>query len=150
MCKNRIAKHPYVISDLKIKLYSLEEACYYIYQNMLLCSEEILKESFINWFDEELGLTELTEKLREVLKKEPKADRVAYFILEYADYFKRSEINDVCSCIRKSGEFSLWKRRKMRADLSFEKGNLREAIRDYEEMLVNENEHLKSEVHDVI
>jgi len=150
MCKNRIAKHPYVISDLRIKLYTLEEACYYIYQNMLLCSEEILDEAFLIWFKEELGLEDLYEKLKVVFEKEAKASRIAYFILEYADFFRRSEIDEICKCIQKSGEYSMWSRRKMRADLSFERGNFKDAIRDYEEMLTTKDEHPDAEVHDVI
>jgi tetratricopeptide (TPR) repeat protein len=137
-CKGHQAKKPYLIQDLKLHIYSLEELCYYIYSNVSLCDQELLKPELAAWLEYQCGLPDLAESLRVVLQKTPAAERVAAQIFTYADYLGRQEREAICETIRKYSLLGVYERRKMRGDYFYLDGKYQEAIKDYEEMLVKE------------
>ena len=116
-CKGKRAEKPFMVEDLKLRLYSMEELCYYVYSNVSLCDRELLQESLATWIEAQCGLPDLAESIRIVLKKDPRLERVAAQI------------------IRKYTQLGYNERRKMRADYFYLDGKYREAIKDYEDML---------------
>lgn len=134
-CKGKAAKTPYLIEDLKLPVYSMEELCYYIYSNVSLCEEELLNRRLAEWIRTECGLDDLYASLDVILEKDPRAERIAAQIFAYTDYLSRQEREMVCERIRKSGMLGINERRKARADLFFLDGRYKDAIKDYEQLL---------------
>ncbi len=134
-CKGKRAEKPFMVEDLKLRLYSMEELCYYVYSNVSLCDRELLQESLATWIEAQCGLPDLAESIRIVLKKDPRPERVAAQIFAYTDYLNRQERDAVCERIRKYTQLGYNERRKMRADYFYLDGKYREAIKDYEDML---------------
>lgn len=138
LCKGKRAGKPYEIEDLKLRLYSVEELCYYIYSNTSLCTEELTKKSLGVWLKDECGLPDLYASLTEVLNKAPLPERVAAQIFAYTDYLNRQEREAVCERIRKAGNLGINERKKSRADLLYLDGKYKEAIREYKKLLQRE------------
>ena len=42
-CKGKRAEKPYFVADIRKKIYTIEELCYYLYHNTTLCGEELVK-----------------------------------------------------------------------------------------------------------
>ena len=138
LCKGKRAGKPYEIEDLKLRLYSVEELCYYIYSNTSLCTEELTKKGLAVWLKDECGLPDLYASLTEVLNKMPLPERVAAQIFAYTDYLNKQEREAVCERIRKAGNLGINERRKSRADLLYLDGKYKEAIREYRKLLQRE------------
>lgn len=138
LCKGKRAGKPYEIEDLKLRLYSVEELCYYIYSNTSLCTEELTKKSLAVWLKEECGLPDLYASLTEVLKKVPLPERVAAQIFAYTDYLNKQEREAVCERIKKAGNLGINERKKSRADLLYLEGKYKEAVREYRKLLERE------------
>lgn len=134
-CKGKRAEKPYLIEDIKMPVYSMEELCYYIYSNVSLCDRELLKPELAAWIERQCGLPDLSESIRVVLQKDPRAERVAAQIFAYANYLTRQERDAVCERIRKYSMLGLNERRKMRGDYFYLGQKYRDAIREYEEMI---------------
>ena len=138
LCKGKRAGKPYEIEDLKLRLYSVEELCYYIYSNTSLCTEELTKKGLAVWLKDECGLPDLYASLTEVLNKMPLPERVAAQIFAYTDYLNKQEREAVCERIRKAGNLGINERRKSRADLLYLDEKYKEAIREYRKLLQRE------------
>lgn len=149
-CKGSVAENPYVISDMHKKLYTIEELCYYIYHNTVLCGEELLKVQLAHWIGHQLGFMDLCDSILSVLRNDPKAERIASQIFAYTDYLDKQERDAVCERIRKYSLLSLSERKKMRADYYVVEGNYRDAITCYEEILVEKYYTTQKEKHNIL
>ena len=45
LCQVKRAKNPYYISNISTNIYSIEELCYYLYHNIYLLDETIIKRA---------------------------------------------------------------------------------------------------------
>ena len=70
LCETDVATTSYIFPNTKIEVFSYEELCYYIYNNVALVSEEYIGKKLLQWIEEELGMPELSMKLRAVKEKE--------------------------------------------------------------------------------
>ena len=62
VCNTKTAQNPYTFLNTKVSVYSYEELCYYLYNNMVLVGEEDVTASLSAWIRRELDLTELADK----------------------------------------------------------------------------------------
>lgn len=135
LCKGKRARIPYEIEDLKLRLYSVEELCYYMYSNTSLCTEELTKQSLAVWLKDQCGLPDLYASISEVLNKAPLPERVAAQIFAYTDFLNKQEREAVCERIKKAGSLGINERRKSRADLLYLDEKYGEAIKEYGKLL---------------
>ena len=64
LCTSGLAKHPYVIPSLNLRIYSGEELSYFIYHNLTLIEENFLNEDLIHFVANELKLPASADRLR--------------------------------------------------------------------------------------
>ena len=88
LCHKKRARQPYVISRVHMKIYTIEELCYYICNNLYLIDYTIINQQLCDWIGRELDMEELSEHLREELRKNCLHGAV------YPDNFKR--VYDLC------------------------------------------------------
>lgn len=70
LCETKTATTSYIFPNTKIEVFSYEELCYYIYNNIALLSEEYVGKKLFDWIEKELGMEELALKLRVVKDKD--------------------------------------------------------------------------------
>lgn len=138
-CKKKGTEKPYIIEDLRLRIFTIEEFCYYIYSNVSLCDQELLKPEVAAWIEEQCKMPDLAESIRVILRKDPRAERVASQIFAYTDYLTKTEREAVCERIRKYSQWGLEERKKMRGDYFYLDGKFMEAARVYQEMLEQGN-----------
>ena len=56
LCHERHATHPYEITRIHCKIFTIEELCYYLCNNLYLIDYTIMNEQLCVWLDEELGM----------------------------------------------------------------------------------------------
>ena len=67
LCQTKMAERPYYIENISTNIYSLEELCYYLQNNLYLLDDTIINEELCDWIREELGLKQLYLRLYKVL-----------------------------------------------------------------------------------
>ena len=139
LCKGNKALKPYYIEDIRKKIYTLEELCYYLYHNTVLCAEELVRFQLAHWIGHQLGFQDLSESLLRILEKEKRPEKIASQIFAYADYLTKQEREAVCEKIRRNSELSWNERKKMRADYYVLEKHYQDAIREYEDILLQRN-----------
>ncbi|MCD8023421.1 MAG: hypothetical protein LUF30_10795 [Lachnospiraceae bacterium] len=69
LCLPQQAKQPYYIENIRTNIYSLEELCFYLYNNICLIDESIINEKLCDWIRDEMHMTRLYRQLYEQLGK---------------------------------------------------------------------------------
>ena len=69
LCHSKRAKRPYEISRVHIRVYTIEELCYYICNNLYLVDYTIMNRGLCDWLYDELELKDMGEELRRELEK---------------------------------------------------------------------------------
>ena len=90
VCNTKTAQNPYTFLNTKVSVYSYEELCYYLYNNMVLVGEEDVSARLSAWIGRELDLTELADKIDTLLDKHAFVQDIMVEILVYGGYYSRS------------------------------------------------------------
>ena len=97
LCETTPATTSYIFSNTKIEVFSYEELCYYIYNNIALISEEHIGVPMFNWIEHDL--TDLLTA-----------------ILTYKEYYTIPEIKDFILQIERMKGLPAPQYRKLQAD----------------------------------
>ena len=69
LCQVRTASRPYYIETIGTGIWSIEELCYHLYENIYLVDSSIMNEKLCDWIRDELGLKRLYRILFDQLGK---------------------------------------------------------------------------------
>lgn len=92
LCSGVRAKIPYQITQMGIRIYSMEELCYCLYRHVYLIDETIFSDALFDFIDIELKLPERAEKLRLLKKQSSDIKTMVTVILCGTDYYTEQEI----------------------------------------------------------
>ena len=95
LCPVKRAENPYYIESIGLNIYSIEELCYYICQNLPLLDATILNERLAEWFKEELKLRRLAQKLLQLVQKEFTLGEFILPVLREINYLSNTEFRDL-------------------------------------------------------
>ena len=87
LCKSKKARSPYCIESTGVRVYTLEELCYYLYYNIHLLGSSWINEKLLVWLNEELTLRKLAEDLEQVMKKGGSLKEMISLIMKESSYF---------------------------------------------------------------
>lgn len=62
-CFGKIAEKPYHFRLTDTNVYSIEEVCYYVYNNIYIIQEEIFDSAFTVWLRDELNMDIVADKI---------------------------------------------------------------------------------------
>ncbi len=79
LCSGKPAEHPFFIASVGIRIYSIEELCWFLHHNLYLIDSGVTSPELVAWVRDELGLKALARKLTDALDR-PDSD-ASYFIL---------------------------------------------------------------------
>ncbi len=79
LCTVKRAENPFLIESVRIKVWSIEELCFFLRNNLCLIDRSVVNERLADWVTEELGLRTLGHKLSDALRR-PDRD-ITYFIM---------------------------------------------------------------------
>lgn len=116
LCRSKYAKKPYYISNMAIHIYSLEELCYYIYNNIYLIGTDLVEEDLLTYIEQELEEPDLAKELDFLVKQNAGLSELVMTILRYTDYYSEAEIGELRDVIEKLDTQNALERLKARAD----------------------------------
>lgn len=135
LCRSKYADRPYYISNMAINIYSLEELCYYIYNNIYLVGTDLFDEGMINFIDKSLGEEELAKQLEFITSQNAGLSELVMTVLRYVDYYSDSEIEQLAKVIEELDTQNVSMRLKARADNFLVNKRYNSAIRNYESIV---------------
>ncbi len=139
LCLLKQAEKPYFIESIRTGIYSLEELCFYLYNNVYLIDESIINEALCDWIRDELGLNRLYRQLYEQLDKQ---DGAAFFVLPIfreAGYLSHAQMREFQEKLAKIEVQSDDMKRKLRGDYLFRERMYARAIGEYRGILKHRN-----------
>lgn len=131
LCRSKYAEKPYYINNMAINIYSMEELCYYIYNNIYLIGTDLVDEGLINYIDIYLGETELAKQLEFLSNQNAGLSELVITILRYVDYYSEDEIASLKGVIDMLDTQNALERLKLRADNFLNSKRYESAIHNY-------------------
>jgi len=135
LCNGNYAKTPYSLIAEDIRLFSVEEVCFYIYKNAFFLQEDFFCDSLIEWIKTELNLPVFANELVMLRAKEDALLKSVEYLFLATGYYGNEEFEKVKSVICEGSSLSVEERRKMRADVYCRKQKYKLALSEYEELL---------------
>lgn len=116
VCNTKTAQNPYTFLNTKVAVFSYEELCYYLYNNMVLVGEEDVSARLSAWIKTELQLPELASKVDALLEKHAFARDIMVEILVYGSYYSSEEIRGFMADCQKLRSLKSYEIEKLRGD----------------------------------
>lgn len=126
---------PYRVEETGIRLYSMEELAYYLYENIYLVDEQLIGDRLYDWLEKEFGLKKLADKLRNGNNTGSLIYNQVIMILKASEYYTKEEISELTEKIRKIGGMQLQERMKYKADELLKNENYWASINEYDHLL---------------
>ena len=131
LCHKKKAKNPYEISRVHKKIYTIEELCYYLCNNLYLIDYTIVNEQLCHWILEELELDEMADKLIVQLRNNCTVEQFVVCLLSESKIYTPGEVAHIQNVIEKLKNQREVERQKFKADTLMERGELESAILIY-------------------
>ncbi len=131
LCRSVYAKRPYYINNMAINIYSLEELCYYIYNNIYLIGTDLFDDGLIKFIGRELEEPELAGQLEFLVSENAGLAELVTTVLRSVDYYSEDEILDFCQVIEELDTQNVSSRLKSRADNFLANRRYASAIKNY-------------------
>jgi tetratricopeptide (TPR) repeat protein len=135
LCLSVQAEKPYYIESIRTPVYSLEELCFYLYNNICLIDQTIINEELCDWVRDQLRLPRLYRQLYEQLEKQ---DGAAFFVLPIfreAGYLGSKELYEFQDRLSRLEAQSADMKQKLRGDYLVKEKMYARAIWEYRQIL---------------
>lgn len=131
LCHNKRAKQPYEIGRVHLRIYTIEELCYYVCNNLYLIDHTIMNRQLCKWISAELGLTDLADELGDELSKNCTEEQFVLTLLRGSYIYAQSEINKIQSILESLHDQKEVEKKKFKADSLLESGECSSAVLVY-------------------
>ncbi|MDO4478153.1 MAG: tetratricopeptide repeat protein [Lachnospiraceae bacterium] len=135
LCRVEPAEKPFYIETIGVNIFTLEELCYYIVNDMALLDETLMNKTLTAWIGTELKLPELAETLNYLLADGADADEFVIPILKEDGYLSYNEFQNFRMLLTKQGKEPRRLRLKKKADALVGSDKLVGAIAVYRKVL---------------
>lgn len=135
LCTSRAAGKPYVFPLSEIKVYSIEELCYYIYHNIYEITSECFDEKLVKWMRDELGMSVIAEKLDTMISINSSLKDIVVSIMCSCDYYSESEIKALLLLLNEIENLPFHGRQKIKADYCLKYGKYARAKKEYDRII---------------
>lgn len=140
LCHDIHATHPYEITRIHCKIFTIEELCYYLCNNLYLIDYTIMNEQLCVWLDEELGMPRLAGQLRDVIRLRGSIEKFVLTILKDSKIYREPEMIRIQNVLERLKNQKDIERQKYKGDNLLESGEIEEAILVYQAILNQEKD----------
>ena len=131
LCHKKKAKHPYEVSRVHKRIYTMEELCYYLCNNLYLIDYTIMNEQLCRWIADELDLADLADKLLDLIRSNGSVEQFVLCVLSESRIYTPGEMAHIQNVLEKLKNQKEVERQKFKADTLMESGELESAILVY-------------------
>ena len=133
-CSSIIAKKPYLFRLTKTNVYSIEEVCYYIRNNIYMMQEEVFDREFALWLRSELHMDQVADKLERLIDDHHNIKDIVVTLCCSCDYYEEQEINELIRIMDQIDRLPGYARRKKKGDNYLLCQSYEKAIEEYEKI----------------
>lgn len=135
LCSSKIAKRPYHFHLSDIRVYSIEEVCYYIRKHIYLMQGEIFDLGFATWLREELDMPETADKMEKLIRDRNNLKDIVVTLCCSCDYYDETQINELIRIMEETENLPPRSRQKIQADAELQCGHYERAVEAYTAIL---------------
>jgi len=135
LCSGVRTTRPYTFTRKGIRIYSMEELCYYLYQHVHLIEDTMLSEELFDFIGRELMLPEQAEKLRTLKMQKVDLKTLVTVILCSTDYYTEYEIKSLLKLLDEVTGMSMIKRNIIRAGSYLKEQQYDQAAAEYDRII---------------
>lgn len=140
LCHKYKAKEPYYIKRIRKKIYSIEELCYFLSNNLYLIDESIMGPGLFGWIEKELQMQELAEKLLQMNQAYASVSQMAAEILSYTGIYTPTGLQKIKEQLSRFAGMKDAEKQKCKADNLLHNGESGQAIVIYRTLLRGEKD----------
>ena len=134
-CIGKYANNPYYCSQADLYIWSVEELCYYLKDNLFILDKSIFDSGIIEWLSEECNLAILARELKKLPSWKTSMSTYVRVIFDYTHYLSKPEIKECVDIIDAQKTANVIEKAKLKADYFLGQGKYRKAIELYEVQL---------------
>lgn len=97
LCETKTAEEPFIFTNTRVEVYSYEEFCFYIYNNLILVTMDMMDNVLFDWFSNQLHMGDLADELYSVREKNGTLDDFLVKILMYKNFYSVNEVREFVS-----------------------------------------------------
>ena len=131
LCHKKKAVQPYEIISIHRRIYTLEELCYYICNNIYLIDYTVMNEQLCDWIQDELELQDMAGALKNAIRRHGSVEQFVLTILRCSGFYTQGEILQIQNVLEKLKNQKEIERKKYKGDNLLNCGEVRGAILVY-------------------
>lgn len=135
LCKGELAKEPYIVPVSEVPVYSLEELCYYMYNNIYSVTEEFFDEKLAIWLHEQVKADSLAQKMNVLIHKHNDLKDLVVTLLCSCDYYKEDEVVKIVEVMDRIENLPPHRKNKIKADNYLHAGKYGRSLQVYKKLL---------------
>lgn len=135
LCCGERTKRAYVFEPAGIRVYSIEEICYYLYHHVYTIDDDLFCDALFDFIDKELKLSERADKLRLLKKQNADIKTMVTVIFCSADYYSENEIKKILKILDEIIGMPPIKRKCMKACDYLKEKHYSKAASEYEHII---------------
>jgi len=141
----REAENPYEVEELDLRLYSLEELCYYLTHNVPLIGDDFIDEKLLHFIEVEIGEPDIKEKILRFYKSPSDIDNTLVMLVSEAGYLNEAELQSFQRELVQKRKKNSLERARDKADALMERERYMSAIKVYKPLIFGERDARVSE-----
>jgi len=146
LCAGKRSRVPLCLHSINKALYSAEEICFYLYHHATTAEDYIKDSALAEYYETELGLPAVAERLRVLKASEASVKEYAAVIFGATCMYTEEEVAEYINGMERLQDLKVWQKQKAKADVYLTHRNYREAMAVYEQLLRNKRENEMPEV----
>lgn len=135
LCKGKRAQVPYEVPDTGSRVYSLEELCHYVYNNIYSITEEFFVRELAVWIREETDHKIPAKKLERMIEAGENLKDLVVTLLCGCDYYREEEIRQIIRVMDGIANLPLHRKKKIKADNYLKAGLYGKSLLEYRKLL---------------
>lgn len=116
LCRTKKADSPFFCRHMGIRLFSLEELCYYLYNNIYIINDDFFDEALLSFIEEQTEEKPLADRLRFMKGQGAGLAELIVTVLKYVDYYSVDEIEQLKGVLEVLNTQNVYERLKTRGD----------------------------------
>ncbi len=135
LCTVKRAERPYYIENISTPVWTIEELCYFLYENVYLVDESICNEVLCDWLRDELDLKRLYRILYGILDKQEGTAQFVLAVFREIGYLSSAQMHSYHEMVRQLEVQPEDERQKLKGDYLVRCGMYANAVFEYRQIL---------------
>lgn len=141
LCRVRTAEIPFFIESISTNIYTIEELCWFLHNNIPLVDASIMNRELTRWVAQGLGLTKLSVTMEQAIARQADISDFVMPVFREIGYLSGTELASFAKSLSEFSRLPLHLRLKMKGDALVRGGKHQAAIRAYRKVIRDAGEY---------